>query len=101
MEKYMTDDRSQRARAAAEAGTATRDRLIVEAATAFARDLELVAHTFPLSEVGLNHGVIHQCRGGLTACLAHLDELARLIAQRDGYAEAQSIGPDVDVRHYG
>jgi hypothetical protein len=99
MEKYMTDDRSQRARAAAEAGTATRDRLLSEADHAFWHDFNQVPRALPALYV--TQPGIREARLLLTACLAHLDELARLIAQRDGYADSQSIGPDVDVRHYG
>jgi hypothetical protein len=90
MEKYMTDERSQRARAAAEAGTATRDRLIEEAWSAFRYDFCQADDRMPRFAENIDtitRAHIADVRTALTACLAHLDELARLIAQRDGYAD--------------
>jgi hypothetical protein len=94
----MPDDRPQRARAAAEAaeaGTATRDRQIEEAYKAYMWDVQQARLCMAISFDHMTALNIGNCRQMLQACQAHLDELARLIAQRDGYAAAQSIGPDV------
>lgn len=97
----MTDDRSQRARAAADAGTATREQAIREVQKAFLYNVHIAAMTMPGMGGAPTAKHMNDCRLALTACLAHLDELARLIAQRNGYAEAQSLGPDVGERRYG
>jgi hypothetical protein len=92
------------AAAAAEAGTATRDRLIEEAWSAFRYDFCQADDRMPRFAENVDtitRAHIADVRTALTACLAHLDELARLIAQRDGYAEAQSIGPDVALNGWG
>ena len=83
----MTDDRSQRARAAAEAGTATREQALYEAWNAYLNDVTLADTEMPNNVHLVAHQHVADCRLALTACLAHLDELARLIAQRDGYAD--------------
>jgi hypothetical protein len=101
MEKYMTDDRSQRARAAAEAGTTTREQALLDAHDAFWHDSMVARDALDQMTLSLTPADIAEGRTALTACLAHLDELARLIAQRDGYAEAQSIGPDVALNGWG
>jgi hypothetical protein len=101
MEKYMTDDRSQRARAAAEAGTATRDRKIEEARKAYMHDVTEARNAMALTSEQLTAKHIPYCRIALVTCAFHLDELARLIAERDGCAESQSIGPDVALNGWG
>jgi hypothetical protein len=78
---------NQLARAAAEAGTATRGRKIAEIHAAYYHDSHVAFEYMPLMWEEVNHEDITTCRTALTACLAHLDELARLIAQRDGYAD--------------
>jgi hypothetical protein len=97
----MTDDRSQRARAAAEAGTATREWQIAEAWAAYLHDMRLAYAVRFMDPLELPAKRIEGLRTMHEACLAHLDELARLIAQRDGYAAAQSIGPDVALNGWG
>jgi hypothetical protein len=101
MEKYMTDDRSQRARAAAEAGTATRDQTIAGAHEAFWWDSMKARDALDHLPSQLNRQDIKEAAVAIDACRAHIKELARLIAQRDGYAEAQSIGPDVALNGWG
>jgi hypothetical protein len=83
------------ARAAAEAGTTTREQRIQDALDAYHHDLSLAVNELPADSDWVGRSDVQECRTALTACLAHLDELARLIAQRDGYAAAQSIRPDV------
>jgi hypothetical protein len=92
---------SPSARAAAEAGTATRDQAIAVAHMAYLSDSETAYWRMAPEPDEITHAEIAACRLALTACLAHLDELARLIAQRDGYATAQSIGPDVALNGWG
>jgi hypothetical protein len=89
------------ARAAAEVGTATRREAMKEAMNAFDHDVYTAFVLIPIAVDRVTRQRVSEARTCLTACMAHLDELARLIAQRDGYADSQSIGPDVDVRHYG
>jgi hypothetical protein len=84
MEKYMTDDRSQRARAAAEAGTATRDTAIQAELDAWWHDKAEAAARMKITGTALTFHRIQEVRLLHQACDAHLDELARLIAQRDG-----------------
>jgi hypothetical protein len=95
MEKYMTDDRSQRARAAAEAGTATRDRAISTAFYACLNDCDAAREVMPGHPSELTRAELKAFLEGVAACQFNGLELWRLIAQRDGYAAAQSIGPDV------
>jgi hypothetical protein len=87
MEKYMTDDRSQRARAAAEAGTATREQAISTAFYAMKGDAELIHDVLPdhPSEMTADH--LKALRPVIEALQFNEQELARLIAQRDGYAD--------------
>jgi hypothetical protein len=87
MEKYMTDDRSQRARAAAEAGTATRERLIAEAWKAYQHDVSEAKTQMPGDPEEIEPRHVHNCQVALAVAYTHLNELARLIAQRDGYAD--------------
>jgi hypothetical protein len=101
MEKYMTDDRSQRARAAAEAGTATRDRAISTAFYALKNDAESVHDVLPDDPSELTADHLKALRPVIDALQFNGKALARLIAQRDGYAEAQSIGPDVALNGWG
>jgi hypothetical protein len=83
----MTDDRSQRARAAAEVGTATRREAMKEAMNAFDHDAYTAFVLIPIAVDQVTRQRVSEARTCLTACMAHLDELARLIAQRDGYAD--------------
>ena len=86
---------SDLARAVAEAGTATRDRKIEEALDLFHASVAYLDGAVPaqaddatfdhVEAARLEFGLVGEC----------LDKLARLIAQRDGYAAAQSIGPYV------
>jgi hypothetical protein len=89
------------ARAAAEAGTATRDRQIQEELDAWWHDKAEASARMKTTGTALKFHRIQEVRLFHQACGAHLDELARLIAQRDGYAEAQSIGPDVALNGWG
>jgi hypothetical protein len=78
---------NQLARAAAEAGTATRYTGIAEAHGAYQHDAGLAVRSMPANWHELTPQRICGLRTMHAACLAHLDELARLIAQRDGYAD--------------
>jgi hypothetical protein len=89
------------ARAAANAGRQTRQRAIDAAASAYLHDVAWLRKKAPANWHEVSHREIAGLRTVHEACTAHLDELARLIAQRDGYAAAQSIGPDVGERRYG
>jgi hypothetical protein len=75
------------ARAAAEAGTTTRREAFKESVNAYFWDLDVADRSMSLVVDTITDAHITTCRTALTACLAHLDELARLIAQRDGYAD--------------
>jgi hypothetical protein len=101
MEKYMTDDRSQRARAAAEAGTTTRDQLIREAWKAFLWDVTQARNMMPTDPEQLTHEHVDLTRVIIEACSYHLGEIERHLPQRDGYAAAQSLGPDVALNGWG
>jgi hypothetical protein len=106
MEKYMTDDRSQRARAAAEAGTVTRDRQIEKALRAYFYDLDLATLAMPLTRDRVTARKMLDCQIALRACLAHLDEIERhlLMIDEEGmkmYDLSQSIGPDVALKGWG
>jgi hypothetical protein len=89
------------ARAAADAGTATREQAIAGAHEAFWWDSMKARDALDHLPSQLNRQDIKEAAVAIEACRAHIKELARLIAQRDGYAEAQSIGPDAGERRYG
>jgi hypothetical protein len=89
------------ARAAAEAGTATRERALEKALRAYFYDLDLATLAMPLTRDRVTARKMLDCQIALRACLAHLDDIERHLPQRDGYAEAQSIGPDVALNGWG
>jgi hypothetical protein len=84
-----------RASDAALAARKTRDRALLDAHDAFWHDFDIAWGALDQAPLKLTGAHVSACRTALLATLAHLGELARLIAQRDGYDEAQSIGPDV------
>lgn len=88
-------------RAAAEAGTATRDRLIQEELDAWWHDKAEASARMKITGKALTFHRIQEVGLLQQACGHHLDELARLIAQRDGYDESQSIGLDVALKGWG
>jgi hypothetical protein len=88
---------ADRASAAAKAAQQTRQRAIDVAASAYLHDVALLRLKQPANWHVVSHREIAGLRTVHEACLAHLDELERLIAQRDGHDDAQSVGPDVGV----
>ena len=97
----MTDDRSQRARAAAEAGTATREQLSAEAWNNVKYGINLAAKGLPESSDELTAEEVEGLEVVLRLALEWLSKTKSKLPQRDGYATAQSIGPDVGERRYG
>lgn len=91
----MTDT----AQDAATAARQTRDRKIQEALNAYWADARLARVVMPTTGGALRSSNLRHSQLALTACLAHLDELTRLIAQRDGMPV--SDGPDTGERRYG
>jgi hypothetical protein len=86
---------ADRASGAAKASRRTREWNVDEAWRAYCDDVWMADYAMAADPLNVTYSSIERCRSALLACNAHLDELARLIAQRDGYDEAQSIGPDV------
>jgi hypothetical protein len=86
---------ADRAIDAAKAGTATRERQIESVRLAYMSDVTEARNSMALTAELLTARHLPFCRHAIESALLDLDELARLIAQRDGYDEAQSIGPDV------
>jgi hypothetical protein len=95
----MTDmSFADRADAAAKAARQTRERAIRQAWGAYLHDSQQTFLLMPDVSNDVDACHIAKCRAALTACSAHLDELARLIAQADGYDDAQSVGPDIGAQ---